>query len=211
MFIVFEGPDGTGKSTLARLVYEELINNGYNVYLTKEPTKKFKFILEDSVLNKYTKLLLFLADRINHTQEIINYYLKQNYIVISDRYLLSTYVYSSIIDGIDVKFITELYELLIKENQELFISPNLTIYVSADINTILERLNNKKQIDLHENKLLKQKTLIEKLDKQYIELINNITYYAPNYKSEFMLLRNDNYKDLGLNKKLILDKINEYI
>ena len=37
MFITFEGPDGSGKSTVIKAVYERLINDGYSVILTREP------------------------------------------------------------------------------------------------------------------------------------------------------------------------------
>ena len=74
MFIVFEGIDGSGKTTIARSIAEGLEKEGKRVYLTEEPTKTWlgeavrRGIEEEK--NPYTQALLFFADRAEHVREI---------------------------------------------------------------------------------------------------------------------------------------------
>ncbi len=96
MFIVFEGIDGSGKTTIARSIAEGLEKEGKRVYLTEEPTKTWlgeavrRGIEEEK--NPYTQALLFFADRAEHVREIKRK-LEEGYIVLSDRYVYSTYAY----------------------------------------------------------------------------------------------------------------------
>jgi len=96
MFIAFEGIDGSGKTTLAKKLAGYLEETGKKVYLTEEPTKTWigedvrRAIEEEK--NPYTQALLFFADRAEHVKEIRKK-LEEGYIVISDRYVYSTYAY----------------------------------------------------------------------------------------------------------------------
>jgi len=92
-FIVFEGLDGSGQSTQAGLLKDFLLEKGYEVILTKEPTieseagRKIRKVL-DKKLNLSPKELqeLFAQDRKEHLENIIIPALKQGKMVISDRY-----------------------------------------------------------------------------------------------------------------------------
>ena len=94
MFIVFEGIDGTGKSTIAKKLAMELEKEGYEVFLTQEPTKTWigedvrRAIEEEK--NGFTQALLFFADRAEHVQDIEK---NKEKIVICDRYVYSTFAY----------------------------------------------------------------------------------------------------------------------
>jgi len=95
MFIVFEGIDGSGKTTIAKKLAEHL-SREHKVFLTEEPTQTWlgegvrRAIEEEK--NPYTQALLFFADRADHVEQIKEH-LKEGYIVISDRYVYSTYAY----------------------------------------------------------------------------------------------------------------------
>lgn len=98
MFISIEGGDGVGKTTLARGLAKALRDMGYKVFLTEEPggTKAGWDIKENIMKNNLdpvTEFLLFEADRAQHVKEIIEPCLREGYIVISDRYQLSTLAY----------------------------------------------------------------------------------------------------------------------
>ena len=79
MFITFEGPDGSGKSTVIKAVYERLINDGYSVILTREPggtpiAEKIRDIILDNsntALDARTEALLYAASRRQHLVEKI--------------------------------------------------------------------------------------------------------------------------------------------
>jgi dTMP kinase len=102
-FIVFEGPDGSGKSTQVELLSKHLKRDGYECIVTEEPggTDEGR-ILRDIILNpkmeisKKTELFLFLADRAEHVNKIIGPSLAEGKVVICSRYLYSTLVYQGI-------------------------------------------------------------------------------------------------------------------
>ena len=95
-FITFEGIDGSGKSTVSKLVYKKLKNDGYDVILTYEPTDSFigkmvqKCIETDS--DPFVTAFTFIADRIDHCKKIQKW-LDDGKIVLCDRYAESTYAY----------------------------------------------------------------------------------------------------------------------
>ncbi len=102
-FIVFEGPDGSGKSTQVELLHNQLTCDGYSCIITQEPggTKEGKS-MRDIILNpelsisSKTELFLFLADRSEHVHKIIQPALKEGKVVICSRYFYSTLVYQGI-------------------------------------------------------------------------------------------------------------------
>ena len=96
MFIVFEGIDGSGKSTIAKRIAEHLSSLGHKIFLTEEPTttwmgKDVRRAIEEEK-NPLSQALLFFADRAEHV-EAIKKNLKDGKIVISDRYVYSTFAY----------------------------------------------------------------------------------------------------------------------
>lgn len=114
-FIVFEGPDKSGKTTQAKLLEEYLKKNGKKVLFTREPggtdvSEKIRDLLLDPK-NKITplcELLLYEAARAQHVEEKIIPHLKKGYYVICDRFTLSTIAYQ----GYGRKFSVEMVELL---------------------------------------------------------------------------------------------------
>ncbi|ADD08267.1 dTMP kinase [Candidatus Aciduliprofundum boonei] len=96
MFIVFEGIDGSGKSTIARRIAKHLSSLGHDIFLTEEPTttwmgKDVRRAIEEEK-NPLSQALLFFADRAEHV-EAIKKNLEDGKIVISDRYVYSTFAY----------------------------------------------------------------------------------------------------------------------
>ncbi len=99
MFIVLEGIDGSGKTTVAGMLAEYLRERGHRVFLTEEPTTTWlgeavrRGIREEK--NPLTQALLFFADRAEHVQEIRKH-LENGEIVVCDRYIYSTYAYQGV-------------------------------------------------------------------------------------------------------------------
>ena len=101
LFITFEGPEGSGKTTQARLLYEYLLEQEYPVVLTREPggtriSDKVREILLDprnTEILPRTEILLFSASRAQLSDRFIRPHLQQNHIVICDRYADSTMAY----------------------------------------------------------------------------------------------------------------------
>lgn len=103
LFIVFEGGEGSGKTTQARLLSQWLIARGYDVLVTKQPggdesvCKQIRSLVLDpqyfGQISPRTELLLFMADKAQHLDYVVRPALAEGKIVISDRYVASTYAY----------------------------------------------------------------------------------------------------------------------
>ena len=100
-FVVFEGGDGAGKSTQARLLADWLAASGREVVLTHEPGEgavgaKIRAILLDPAtghLSPRAEALLYSADRAQHVDSMIRPALARGAVVVSDRYVDSTLAY----------------------------------------------------------------------------------------------------------------------
>lgn len=114
-FIVLEGPDRCGKSTQAKMLYNQLVARGKEVILTREPggtptaEKIRQIVLEPGLdVRPMAELLLYEASRAQHTQEKILPALEAGKIVICERYTMSTCAYQGYGRGIDLKIIDTL-------------------------------------------------------------------------------------------------------
>ncbi len=100
-FITFEGIEGCGKSTHVALLAQTLQTQGYEVVTTREPggttigqtLRQILLYSTETPLARGTELLLMLADRAQHVQEVIAPGLRDGKIVISDRFVDSTIAY----------------------------------------------------------------------------------------------------------------------
>lgn len=95
-FVTFEGIDGSGKSTVSKIVYEKLKSQGYDVVSTYEPTDTYlgKIVKKCIETNSdpFVTAFAFIADRIDHCKKIQRW-LDEGKIVLCDRYAESTYAY----------------------------------------------------------------------------------------------------------------------
>ncbi|MBM3238586.1 dTMP kinase [Candidatus Poribacteria bacterium] len=147
IFIVFEGPNGSGKSNLAQLTKEWLSSNfGREVILITEPSKTTigKLVRHYSEMpqHAYTLACLVCADRYQNIVESIVPNLKQNKIVISDRYFASSLVYQ-IMHGVT-------YEFVLNINSQI-LTPDLTIIVEASEQELRRRIQNRGTKQLFEH------------------------------------------------------------
>jgi dTMP kinase len=136
-FIVFEGIDGSGKTTHASLFYSYLLSRGKRALLTKEPTQSIIGSLIREALNgewktnSATLQLLFCADRAQHIKTIMPF-LRKGYIVVSDRYAFSTIAYGTA-SGLDYKWLVDINSALPY--------PDLTFILDVSVETALKRIN----------------------------------------------------------------------
>ena len=100
IFISFEGPEASGKSTQIKLLKKYFIKNKLKFVVTREPggtqisEKLRKIVLNNKIkITNTEEILLLMAARLNHINEIIKPALSKNKIVISDRFADSTFVY----------------------------------------------------------------------------------------------------------------------
>lgn len=117
-FIVFEGVDGAGKSTILEKVTQK-INEKYNniVFATREPggasnaqaeSIRSFFISQLEAFDPITLAYLYAASRNEHILKTVIPMVNDGKIVISDRFVYSSYVYQGLSNGIDIKTIYEI-------------------------------------------------------------------------------------------------------
>ncbi|MCY4320865.1 MAG: dTMP kinase [Bdellovibrionaceae bacterium] len=142
-FLVFEGIDGSGKSTLIDLFCNKLNEHKLPFIKTKEPGgtkigKKIRRLLLEKTntkLSPMTETLLYYADRKQNIEEVIKPNLKKNITVISDRYWASTSAYQYGGRKISENFITALRHQICKDYE-----PDLWILLDIPIEITLKRL-----------------------------------------------------------------------
>ncbi len=163
LFIVFEGIDGSGKSTHIKLLEKKLKQRGFQVFLTKEYTDNPVGKLIDSYavggdrsLSPETEALLFAADRREHTDEI-NRILDQNKTVISDRYIHSSLAYQGAL-GLSLEWIRTLNRFALK--------PDIVLFLDIDPESSLKRLQEREQTVFEEAHYLK---LVRNIYLKFVE------------------------------------------
>lgn len=110
MFITFEGPEGSGKTSVLKRVYEALLLKGYPVILTREPggtpiAEQIRDVILDkanTALDARAEALLYAASRRQHLVEKVWPALKTGKIVLCDRYLDSSLAYQGGARGLGV-------------------------------------------------------------------------------------------------------------
>lgn len=173
LLVVFEGIDGTGKSTQLHLLADKLKQMGYAVVSTREPTdgpfgKKIRELFVDrEVVSSEEELELFIADRDQHVQEVIAPALAKGRIVVCDRYYLSTIAYQGA-NGLDPEFIME-------KNMG-FPVPDLAIILEIEpAQSILRIQNQRNEIPNtfeKESNLRKVAAIFDLMQHPYIERIS---------------------------------------
>ncbi len=141
LFITFEGIDGSGKSTQARLLAERLRGANHDVVLTREPggsagAEEIRSLVLEGDPDRWsakTEILLFTAARCDHVEKTIQPALDAGKIVISDRFADSTRLYQGISRGELRPIVDQLHELMIGRE------PDLTFIIDMDPTTGLAR------------------------------------------------------------------------
>ena len=140
-FITFEGIDGSGKSTQARLLSEHLRGLGHEVVLTREPggspgaedIRKLVLEGEPDRWSAETELLLFTAARRDHLERTIEPALAVGKMVVCDRFADSTRMYQGLRSGDLRSAVDQLHTLMIGRE------PDLTVLIDMDPATGLDR------------------------------------------------------------------------
>ncbi|MBQ8459993.1 dTMP kinase [bacterium] len=146
LFITFEGADGCGKTTQLNLLKDYLSSKGYDVILTREPGakglgEKFREILlnYDGEVSNRCESFLFLADRAQNIDTIVNPAIEQGKIVLCDRHTDSSVAYQGYGRGLDIEEIKSLNKLATGGK-----TPDITLVFDVDIETSMKRVGNVK-------------------------------------------------------------------
>lgn len=170
LFISFEGIEGTGKTTQARLLAEYLSRSGLVTMLTEEPGgtpigKRIREILlnvEHKEMHPLTELLLYNASRCQHANEVILPALNEGKVVITDRFSDSTAAYQGYGRGIDINLLDTLDKVATGG-----LKPDLTFLLDIDVETGLRRNRGANKVDRLE---LETIDFHNRVRKGYLEL-----------------------------------------
>ena len=140
-FISFEGIDGCGKSTQAKILSEELISCGHKILLTREPggsdgAEEIRNLLLTGNTDRWsaeTEILLFTAARRDHLERTILPALENGLVVICDRFSDSTRVYQGVTRG-DLRDLVDQLDSAMIPRQ-----PDITVLIDLDPTISLAR------------------------------------------------------------------------
>ncbi|WP_348657302.1 dTMP kinase [uncultured Sulfitobacter sp.] len=141
LFVTFEGIDGSGKSTQARLLADHLTAQGHDVVLTREPggspgAEEIRALVLQGDPDRWsaqTEILLFTAARRDHLERTIRPALDAGKVVICDRFADSTRMYQGLSRGDLRQMVDDLHALMIG------VEPDLTLLIDMDPANGLER------------------------------------------------------------------------
>ena len=141
LFLTFEGIDGSGKSTQARMLAEYLREAGHQVILTREPggspgAEEIRRLVLEGDPDRWsaeTEILLFTAARRDHLERTIEPALADGKVVICDRFADSTRMYQGLSRGDLRGIVDQLHSLMIGRE------PDMTLLVDMDPETGLSR------------------------------------------------------------------------
>ena len=178
LFITFEGPEASGKSSQILLLAKYFKKENIPFIITREPggTKLAeslrKLILsKNSNINNLEEILLLMAARSNHINNIILPNIKKGKVVISDRYADSTFVYQGFVNKFGINKAKNLHSILLNNFQ-----PNITFIFKIKVNEILRRLKKRKNknkydkinIDFHKSVIIGYKKISK--SKRFISI-----------------------------------------
>jgi dTMP kinase len=145
MFVTFEGPEGSGKSTAIRAIAEAL---PVPCLVTREPgagevgRRIREILLEGEAIDPRCELFLFLADRAQHVASTILPALKDGKVVLCDRHADSTIVYQGYGRGLNLDWLRELNQYATND-----LKPDLTLLFDLDPEVGLARVTDKDRLD----------------------------------------------------------------
>ena len=171
-FITFEGPEGSGKTTVIREITQRLESEGWEVVVTREPggvktgEDIRKILLEGEAIDDRSEALLFAASRREHLVNKVLPALREGKVVLCDRYIDSSLAYQGYARGIGVEEVRSINEFAING-----LYPDLTFYLDIRASVGIQRINDNQRT---QNRLDREKLdFHEKVVEGYRQIIHN--------------------------------------
>jgi len=142
VFITFEGPEGSGKTTQIKLLADELRSAGHDIVVTREPGgtpigDQIRTVLHDvdnTAMAADAEILLYAASRAQHVGQLIRPALAQGTVVLSDRYTDSTLAYQGYGRGLDLTALRQINAFATGG-----LTPDMIIYLDCPVEEGLSR------------------------------------------------------------------------
>jgi len=172
-FITFEGGEGSGKSTQAKLLADRLRPFGIAVVLTREPggspgAEAVRHVLLSGAaqpLGAHAEAILFAAARDDHVRQTIRPALDSGKWVISDRFADSTRIYQGTLGNVDTRLISRLEHITVADTR-----PDLTIILDVPVEVGLRRASSRRGEAAGDRFEAEDRDFHEKLREAYQEL-----------------------------------------
>jgi len=145
LFVAIEGIDGSGKTTVSRHLAKSFEDQGIKVFLTREPTEDLpETMIRSNFNNGVALFFLFMADRAKH-EDTIAMKLSENYLVISDRFLASSFAYQGpIIEKYFGNF-EDTFKWMKMVSMPLKLLPDITFLLDIDPVMAMDRIRNREK------------------------------------------------------------------
>lgn len=165
--VIFEGGEGSGKSTVIREIGTRLKEDGIKYLITREPggskvAEKIRDVILNHKLSSLSQLLGFLLARSIWVDEVIRPALKKGLIVLADRSYPSTYVYQGLVGGIDLSKIHKWHGEILSG-----IETSMVVVLDVDYRKGLERSKSTGEVNIFEAKSLR---FHKKVNYGYLQL-----------------------------------------
>lgn len=166
-FVIIEGGEGSGKSTIVKYLNSELSKKGINVCVTREPggsrvAENIRKSFINDKLAPISQLFCFLAARAVWTEQVLIPKLKECDVVITDRSYPTTYSYQGVVGKIGLDAVVRLNRIAMRK-----INPDLVIILDIDAKTGLTRSRSTGETNAFEKESIQFHT---KANKAYLEL-----------------------------------------
>jgi len=172
-FVTFEGGEGSGKSTQAKLLADRLRPFGIGVVLTREPggstgAEAVRHVLLSGAakpLGAHAEAILFAAARDDHVRQTIRPALDAGKWVISDRFADSTRIYQGTLGNVDPRLIARLEHITIGDTR-----PDLTIILDVPVEVGLQRASWRRGETVGDRFEAEDREFHQKLREAYLDL-----------------------------------------
>jgi len=162
-FIVIEGCDGSGKTTVSTAVFDMLKNDGVDVIYTREPggidiAEQIRNVIlnpKNTAMDVRTEALLYAASRRQHLVEKILPALEKGQVVLCDRFVYSSLAYQGYARQIGIDEVWDINQFAIEGHL-----PDAVIYLHIDAQTGLNRIQTR--------------TFLDRLDQEGIDFHNRV-------------------------------------
>ena len=146
-FITFEGPDGSGKTTISTAVQKKLVEMGYDAIYTREPggidiAEQIRNVILDpknTTMDPKTEALLYAASRRQHLVEKVIPALDEGKIVICDRFIDSSLAYQGYARHLGIENVYSINQFAVEGH-----FPDITIFLNLNYEDGLKRIETRK-------------------------------------------------------------------
>ncbi|MCF7925660.1 MAG: dTMP kinase [Candidatus Izimaplasma sp.] len=151
IFITFEGPEGSGKTSVIKAIETFLKHDGYDILTTREPggikiSEQIRSIIlskENTDMDPRAEALLFAASRAQHFHQKIAPALAENKLILCDRFIDSSLAYQGYARGLGIDEVYDINAFAIDQHL-----PDATIFIDVRPEIGLKRVfNNSRKID----------------------------------------------------------------